>query len=174
MPAWHDMFAPTVPAFEIVVRGTLLYLGVVFLARVTGQRESGGLTTNDLIVVILVGGALTQSMSTGYLSIPEGLILASTFFFWSVTLDAVSYAFPRVGALIKSRPRPLIEEGEVNRRALRREFLTREELDAQLRLQGIDDINQVRRAYLEPNGMISVFKRDDDDEDSSPQRPETL
>ena len=125
------------------------------------------------MVVILVGNAVAQSMSTGYLSIPEGLILVATLLFWSVVLDAAAYRFPRLGRLLKARPRPLIEDGKVNQRSLRRELPSRDELEAQLRLQGVNDVSQVGRAYLEPNGMISVFKREGDN-GPAPEPPPTL
>jgi len=168
------MFAPTTPVLEIVLRGTLLYLALVMMIRIVGQRESGGLTVTDLLVVVLVGEAVAHSMSTDYLSIPEALILEATLLFWSVALDAAAYRFPRLGRVLKARPRPLIEDGEVNQRALRREFLSRDELNAQLRLQGVKDVSEVHRAYLEPNGMISVFKRDSDNEQPAPEPPPTL
>ena len=168
MPNWGDMYLSTTPVLEVVLRGTLLYLATVVMMRIVGQRESGGLTVTDLLVVILIGNAVGHSMSTDYLSIPEGLILVATLLFWSVVLDAAAYRFPRLGGLLKARPRPLIEDGEVNQRSLRREFLSRDELEAQLRLQGVKDVSQVRRAYLEPNGMISAFKRDGDDMPTPP------
>ena len=173
MPNWGDMFSSTTPVLEIVLRGTLLYLATVVMMRIVGQRESGGLTLTDLLVVFLVGNAVAQSMSTDYLSIPESLILVATLLFWSVVLDAAAYRFPRLGRLLKARPRPLIEDGKVNQRSLHREFLSRDELDAQLRLHGVEDVSEVHRAYLEPNGMISVFKRDGDNRPTR-KRPPTL
>ena len=118
MPNWGDMFSSTTPVLELVLRGTLLYLATVGVGmmRIVGQRESGGLTVTDLLMVILIGNALGHSMATDYVSIPEGLILVATMLFWSVMIDAAAYRFPRFGRLLKARPRPLIGDGEVNQR----------------------------------------------------------
>lgn len=80
---------------------------------------------------------------------------------------ASAYGHMRRGLarLLKARPRPLIEDGEVNERTLRRELLSRDELDAHLRLHGVRDVAEVERAYREPNGMISVFKGDGREEE---------
>ncbi|GGT44272.1 hypothetical protein GCM10010271_55290 [Streptomyces kurssanovii] len=75
--------------------------------------------------------------------------------------------------ILKARPRPLVEDGRVNRRALRRELMTEEEVMAQLRLHGIDDLSDISRAYLEPNGMISIIRRGGGETDE-PARPEVL
>lgn len=160
MPDWNAVFSPTVPILEIVLRGTLMFLGVTTLLRFAGQREAGGLSLTDLVVV-LVATAAGQGMAGGYESVPEGLVLAATILGWSVLLDAMAYKVPSLGRLLKARPQPLIEDGRVNRHVLRREFLSVEELEAQLRLQGVTAIDDVAAAYLEPNGMISVFPRRD-------------
>ena len=42
---------------------------------------------------------------------------------------------------------------------MRRELLVQSEIEAQLRLQGIESIADVERAYLEPSGQISAFSK---------------
>lgn len=59
---------------------------------------------------------------------------------------------------IFSSTTPVLENGEVNQRVLRREFLNRDELDTQLQPHGVDDVSSVQRAHLEPSGMMSAFK----------------
>ena len=51
-----------------------------------------------------------------------------------------------------------IKNGELLRRNMRREFLTEEELNDHLRLKGIDDVKEVKAAYIEGDGKISVVK----------------
>lgn len=96
-----------------------------------------------------------------------------TILFWSVLIDAIAYRSPRLAGLLKARPRPLIASGRLNRRVMRREFMTDEEVRSQLRLHGIDDITQVEQAYIEPNGMISLIRRDRN-ETESVEPPEAL
>jgi uncharacterized membrane protein YcaP (DUF421 family) len=49
--------------------------------------------------------------------------------------------------------------------------MTRDEVRSQLRLHGIEDPSEVERAYIEPNGMISIVRRDRTEPDK-PARPE--
>ena len=97
----------------------------------------------------------------------------ATLLLWSVVIDAAAYRFARIGRLLKAWPRPLIEDGEVNRRVIPREFVSRDEFEAQLRLQGVTNVSHVSRAYIEPNGMVSVFKRDGG-KGPTPEPPPTL
>jgi uncharacterized membrane protein YcaP (DUF421 family) len=46
--------------------------------------------------------------------------------------------------------------------------MTLDELFSQLRLHGVEDLSEVKRAYIEPNGMISVIRRDGRELDDAP------
>ena len=48
----------------------------------------------------------------------------------------------------------------MNRRNMRKEFITEDELRSQLRQNGVSDVGEVKRACLEANGEISVVKKD--------------
>jgi uncharacterized membrane protein YcaP (DUF421 family) len=122
-------------------------------------------------LVVLVAEAAAVGLHGDATSVTDGVLLVATILFWSVAFDAIAYRWPRLGRLIKAQPRPLIKAGEVNPKVLRRELMTRDELVAQLRLHGIQDPSEIERAYIEPNGMISVLRRDDVEPDE-PARPE--
>ena len=66
----------------------------------------------------------------------------------------------------------MIVDGRIDRRALRREFMQEEELVAELRLNGVSDVKDVARAYLESNGMVSVI-RAKCGESEPPSKPRT-
>ena len=55
---------------------------------------------------------------------------------------------------------PLVDNGKMNLRNMRKEFITENELRSQLRQNGISDVAEVKRACLEANGELSVVKRD--------------
>lgn len=168
MLAWEEMFVITVPLVELLLRGTVTFLGLFVVMRLVGRRESGGVGITDLLVVVLVADAASAGLQGDAASIGDSLVLIATIMFWSVALDALAYRWPRFGDLAKARPKPLIRDGVLNRRAMRREFMTREEVLSQLRLHGITDLAEVELAYLEPNGMISIIRKDA----AGPETPE--
>lgn len=168
---WATILIPSAHVGELLVRGTLVFLGLMLLLRVVGQREAGGLGLTDLLVVVLVVDAASSGLTGNTESIGDGFILVLTILFWSVALDAVSYRWPRLGTVLKARPKPLIEDGTLNRRVMRRELMTDVEVFAQLRLHGIERLDQVHRAYLEPNGMISIVPVKDTETVDPPGHP---
>lgn len=172
MPMWEGMFATTTPVVELVVRGTVTFLALIVALRIVGQRESGGLGLTDLLVVVLVADAAGVGLQGDAGSIADSFVLVATILFWSVALDALSYRWPRFAAVAKARPKSLIRDGVLDRRVMRREFMTDEEVLSQLRLHGITDPVEVKRANIEPNGMISVIRQDGSEPDT-PARPPT-
>ena len=163
------VFTPSLSLLELFARGTITFLALMAMLRLVGQRESGGLGLTDLLVVALAADAASAGLTGDAETIADGLVLVATILFWSVTLDAISYRWPRLAKVLKARPRPLIQNGQLDRRVMRREFMTRDEVLSQLRLHGIEDPAEVRRAYLEPNGMISIIRRDG----AEPDQPES-
>lgn len=54
-----------------------------------------------------------------------------------------------------------MRDGRLQQRNLRREFMTEEELLAQMRENVVEDLSQVKRAYMESDGNIRVIRNDD-------------
>lgn len=160
---WHEMFVPTVPLLEIVLRGSAVYLVILVLLRIL-RRDSGGMGTADLLVIVLVADAAQNAMAAEYKSITEGVVLVATIFGWNYLLDWLAFRSKRVYRLLHPKPLPLIRDGVVLRRNLKSEMLTREDLMEQLREQGIEQVTQVKRCYLEADGHLSVIRQEADDE----------
>jgi uncharacterized membrane protein YcaP (DUF421 family) len=160
MVALGSIFDLSIPLLEIFIRGTVTFIALLVMMRVVGQRESGGLGITDVLLVVLVAQAAAVGLHGGASSIADGVLLVATILFWSIAFDALAYRWPRLGRFIKAQPRLLIKDGELNPPVLRRELMTREEVLSQLRLHGIEDPAEVERAYIEPNGMISIVRRD--------------
>jgi uncharacterized membrane protein YcaP (DUF421 family) len=156
---WKQIFDPTVPLAEIFLRGTIVYLSLFILLRLVLKREAGTLAITDLLVVVLIADAAQNAMAAEYHSITEGLVLVATLVFWSYTLDWLGYQFPRVRRLVHPPPLPLVKDGRLLRRNMRQELITEEELMSQCRQQGVSDLCDVRAAYMEGDGHISVIAR---------------
>jgi uncharacterized membrane protein YcaP (DUF421 family) len=115
----------------------------------------------DLLVVVLLADAAQNAMADEYRSISDGLILVGTIIFWNYFLDWLGYRFPAVDRILTPSPLLLIKDGELIRRNMRREFIAEKELMRLLRVQGVEDVAQVRKAYLEGDGRLSVFTKEE-------------
>jgi uncharacterized membrane protein YcaP (DUF421 family) len=169
MLEWTKLFALSAPLGESLLRGTVMYLAIYAITRVVGKREAGAHSLTDLLVVVLVAEAAAPGLAGESKGILDSLVVIATLFAWSVAIDAAAYRWPALAPVLKARAMPLISNGQINQKALRREFMQREELMAELRLHGITDPKQVARAYLEANGMVSVIRADQGESEEPPK-----
>jgi uncharacterized membrane protein YcaP (DUF421 family) len=154
------MFGFEIPILEIVVRGTLTYVALFALLRLFQRRQSGSVGMADLLLLVLLADAVQNAMAGGYQSISDGLVLVATIIFWSLAVNWLGFHVPALEGLVHPKPLPLVVEGELMRRNMRREFITEEELLTELRLQGVERYDQVKAAYIEGNGRVSVIRGD--------------
>lgn len=160
MADWGEIFAFTAPPGETIARGTVMFLALFAMMRLLGKREGGAHSLTDLLVVVLVAQAAAQGISGSASSIGDSLLSTATVLFWSVALDALAYRWKPLARFLKGGPSPIVIDGRINQKALRRELMTREELMEELRLRGVSDVSTVARAYLEMNGMLSVLMKE--------------
>jgi uncharacterized membrane protein YcaP (DUF421 family) len=153
---WRSVFFPSVGVAEIFLRGTIVYLFLFFILRLL-RREAGAIGISDLLLVVLIADAAQNAMSSDYRSVTDGLILVSSIAFWDYFLDWLGYRFPSVRRLIRPPALLLIKDGSMQRRNMRQEMITEDELMGKLREHGIERIEEVKKAYLEGDGRISVI-----------------
>jgi uncharacterized membrane protein YcaP (DUF421 family) len=168
---WRSIFVPSVPVTEIFLRGTIVYLFLFFVLRIL-RRESGAIGISDLLVIVLIADAAQNAMSSDYKSVTDGIILVSTIAFWDYFLDWIGYRFPSVRRLLRPAPLLLIKDGRLQRRNLRQEMITEEELMGRLREQGVEKVEEVKKCYLEGDGNVSVIKMDS--KSDSRERPKRV
>lgn len=170
---WESIFVPSLNLLEIFLRGTIVYLFLFSLMRVL-RRQAGAIGIPDLLLVVLIADAAQNAMSNEYKSITEGLILVGTIAFWDYFLDWLGYRFPKLKRLVRPAPLLLIKNGRIQRRNLRQEMITEEELMAELRQQGVDKVEEVEKSCLEGDGHISVIKKESKGGEGGKKKDKTI
>lgn len=156
---WKSLFSFDIPVFEIILRGSVMYITLFILLRVVLKRQAGSLGMTDLLLITLIADASQNAMAGEYKSMPSGIVLVSTIIFWSYAFDWLSYNYSWFNRLTEPPPLPLIKDGKMLRKNMRRELITEDDLISQLREQGLDDVGKVKEAYMESDGHISVVQQ---------------
>ena len=157
---WQDLMTSGVPVAEKVLRTILVYAFLVGGLRLFGKRELGQLNPLDFIVLLLLSNTVQNAIIGNDNSLIGGLIGAAVLFVINDWLVRWTYRNRRVRRLIEGRAEEVIRDGHVLPTALRRNLITREELEAAARKQGIDRISDVHCAHLEVSGAISFALRE--------------
>jgi uncharacterized membrane protein YcaP (DUF421 family) len=152
-----QLFVFNVSPLELIVRGTLIYWFLFLLFRFVLRRDGGSIGVADMLLIVLIADASQNAMGGGYDSVAEGFVLITTLVGWNYAVDWAGFRWKAIRWLTEPPPLLLIDRGRVIARNMRREFVTREELNAQLRENGIDEITLVRAAYMEGDGKFSII-----------------
>jgi uncharacterized membrane protein YcaP (DUF421 family) len=157
---WRAMLVPEHSLLDLFLRGTMMYLVIFVLLRLVLRRQVGDIGTSDVLVIVLLAEVSGNAMAANAKSISEGAILVGTVLLWSYLIEWAQHRFPAFERLIREPKLKLIDNGRFLRRNMRTEFVTVEELMAQLREQGVEDRAEVKAAYLEADGHISIIRHD--------------
>jgi uncharacterized membrane protein YcaP (DUF421 family) len=155
-----DLFRIHVPVLELVLRGTLVYWLLFCIFRFVLRRDVGAVGIADVLLLVVIADAAQNAMSGGYQTFTEGAILVLTIAGWNWLLDFLSFHFVAVRRFTTPSRLTLVRAGILQRRNMRREYITVEELKEKLREQGIEKMSEVKAAYLEGDGQISVVRNE--------------
>ena len=156
---WGEIFGISVSPWELIIRGSAMYLFLYLLFRVVIRRRVGSIGMADILILVIVADASQNGMSGEYRSVTEGAILVGTIIAWTQFIDWLNFRVPALRGWLEPPPLLLVENGRVLRRNLRQEYVTEDELKSKLREQGVEDLREVAKAYMESDGQVSVVKR---------------
>jgi uncharacterized membrane protein YcaP (DUF421 family) len=141
---WHELFALQGSPLEPIIRGTIMYLAL-FLA----------VGMSDILLVVIIADAAESGLSGEAKSVSYALLVVGTIFAWNWFIDWLNFHVPALHGLLEPPPLPLIEHGRI----LPHEYVTLDELKSKLREHGITDPSEVEKAFMEPDGEVSVIRK---------------
>lgn len=150
------MWNMSVPWWEFVLRGVVVYLFLLVFLRLTGKRQTGQYAPFDLVLLLILSNAVQNSMNAGDNSLIGGLISALALLGCHVALSQLTYRFSWLERLIDGQPRVLVRDGTVDDELMASERLSPSDLQAALRAGGCLHTHEVERATIEVNGTITV------------------
>ena len=153
------MWLPELPVLEKVVRAAAVYLFLLVALRLTGKRQLGQMSSFDLVVLLIISNVLQNAMIGNDNSVLGGFIGAATILLLNYAVARAVVSWKGVERLVEGAPTLLIHNGRIFEQHLRRELLTRDELMAALRRQGILAIEDVHVAWLEETGAITAVPK---------------
>jgi uncharacterized membrane protein YcaP (DUF421 family) len=152
---WHDVVHMGVSASEKTVRTVAVYGALLVLLHLAGKRQLAQLNSFDLVVLLLLSNVVQNAVIGNDTSLTGGLLGAAILIAVNYALVRAAFMSPRFGKALQGGSTTLFENGTLDRRALRREAISVEELVAGLRRQGLE-LDDVERVDLEPEGTFDA------------------
>lgn len=140
-----------------------MFIVLLITLRFTGKRGVKQLSIFETVIIIALGSAAGDPMF--YEDV--GLIPAITVFIVIILLyrfvTMLTGKFKWFENLVEGKTECLIEDGKFSIASFKREGLAQDEFFSELRLRSIEHLGQVRNAYLETSGEVSIFFYEDKD-----------
>ena len=144
---------------DLVIRATVVFFFIFLVTRVAGRRELSSLQPFDLILLVVLGDLVQQGITQSDESVTGTLIVISTIALLSVGVSWFSFRFPRMRPLTGGEPIVLVQDGRLLEGNMRRERITRSDIEEEARSAQIASIDDLAWAILEDDGRISCIPR---------------
>nr|WP_314255897.1 YetF domain-containing protein [uncultured Devosia sp.] len=154
------LFGDEPPLFllEIAFRTIVIYAYTLLLLRWLGSRTVGQLSTVEFLLVIALGSAVGDAMFYPDVPLLHAMLVVTIVVVANKGLDLLIARSKKAEEVIDGKPREVVRDGVLTSAFLASRTVSREELFQQLREDGIEQLGEVWRAYIEKDGQLTVFR----------------
>ena len=152
-----NIFVPDISIAEKLLRSVVVYTFLLVAFRLCGKRQLGQLSAFDLVVLLIISNVVQNAVIGNDNSLGGGLIGATAILLLNLVVAYVTFRFKRADRVIEHSPTLLVRHGRLLRDNLRRERLGPRDLRAALRHHGVVSVRDIRYAFLEEDGHVSVI-----------------
>jgi uncharacterized membrane protein YcaP (DUF421 family) len=163
---WERLLMNELPAeflLEVIARSAVMFTFLLTALRVTGKRGVRQLSIFEIVIIIALGSAAGDPMFYEDVGIIPALVVFTTIILLYRFVTWLTGKNAWFEKLIEGETVCLIHEGRFSISAFKKETLAQDEFFSELRVKSIEHLGQVRSAYLEPSGEVSVFFYKDED-----------
>lgn len=141
-----------------LVAGSLGYIVIIFLLRISGKRTLSKWNSFDFVVTIAFGSILASMLLSEKTSLTQASLGFGILVLYQFVITWIAARSPWVQNLIKARPTLLFENGQFKQKALKQERVAEGEILAAIRSSGFGNMQQVAAVVLETDGSFSVIE----------------
>lgn len=149
-------------ALEIVLRSSIMYVYTFGMVRLMGKRTAQQLTPFEFLIVIALGSAVGDPMFYPDVPLVAALLVITVVVGLEKLVSIAGQYNTRVEHVVEGIPHTVVADGRLQWEGLNHELVAREELFGELRRAGIEQLGQVKYAYVEQSGAISVLRYPDE------------
>jgi len=149
---------PPLFLIEIIVRTLIVYSYTLVLMRWLGSRTIGQLSTVEFLLVIALGSSVGDAMFYPDVPLVHALLVITVVVLVNKGLDVLIAKQIKAERLIDGIPEEAIHEGTLTTSFLNGDTLSKNELFQQLREHGVEHLGEVRSAFIETDGVLTVFR----------------
>lgn len=145
----------------VLIRGIILYVVVICMARLMGKRQLGELSPAELVITILISNIATLCMEDIDLPLVMGIVPILVLVSIDVIVGCLGLKIRSLRKLVSGTPRIIISDGKIDQGALKELRFSIDDVMCSMRALGIFDLSQVQYAVVETTGSVSVLLKNE-------------
>ena len=146
------------PFLNTTFLGTIAYIAIIFMLRISGKRTLSKWNSFDFVVTIAFGSILASILLSTKDTFGQGILGFALLVLFQFLLTWIAVRSSWIQKLIKAEPALLLDKGQLKHDVLKRERVAEGEVLAALRASGVGSIEDVDAVVLETDGSFSVIK----------------
>jgi uncharacterized membrane protein YcaP (DUF421 family) len=154
------MFDMSLPWWEFILRGMMVYGVLLVLVRVSGKRTVGQFTPFDLLVVMLLSEAVSNSLSGGDDSVIGGVLIACTLIALNMLMAYLASHSRKMSTLIDGESVLLGRDGQLYVDVMKKNRIAESDIEQALREADVE-LERAQCIFLEADGKITVLEKKD-------------
>lgn len=143
----------------VAVRVTIVYAFLFVVVRLLGKRHLGIHSAFDLVVAIIMADLASEAIF-GTVTLLHSLFAVGVIAVWHYTGRFLGYRYAGTHPWLTVKSRVLVRDGAIIPHALRAERLPESDLWSMLHEHGVEELDEVKLATLEPSGRLSVVRQE--------------
>ena len=152
------MFSDLNPFIEIPIAGTITYIAIIIMLRLSGKRTLAKWNSFDFVVTVAFGSVLASALLSTKDEFGKGILAFAMLILFQFIITWISVRSSLVQKLIKSEPALLLYKGEMQHDVMKKERIAEGEILAALRNSGVSTIEDADAVILETDGSFSVLQ----------------
>jgi uncharacterized membrane protein YcaP (DUF421 family) len=155
-----SLWSPELSPLEVIFRAAAVYVFIQLLFRAVGRKELGRWGASDVVLLFLIATAARKSIVADDSSLTTAMIGLATIVGLDAVLSTLTARSTRAADLIEGPVRQLVRDGALQRDVMRKTRISEDVLLAHVREKGKESLADVKDAFLERSGKVTVVLRE--------------
>lgn len=156
-----DFLNMLINILNTITKTTISFAVILFLTRILGKKQMSHLTFFNYITGITIGSIAANMILESNTYFINGIVSLLWWFLLTFLIGFISLKSPKLRIILDGEPTIVIKKGEIIEKSLYSMRLNMDDLSMMLRNKDIFSIKDVDYAILEPDGKLSVLKKQD-------------
>jgi uncharacterized membrane protein YcaP (DUF421 family) len=154
---------PGVFLLEVIFRSTVMFTVLLLTLKLAGKRGVKQLSIFETVIIIALGSAAGDPMFYEDVGIVPAIIVFAVIMILYRAVTWLTGKSKKFEEFIEGKTECLIQNGKFSLSSFKKETLAQDEFFSELRVKSIEHLGQIKHAFIEPSGEISVFYYPDEE-----------